>query len=175
MATAAVRLGRRTVLAMGVSAAAVSCRSVSSNSAWRFFTNDEARTVEAITAQLIPSGPDPGAREAGVVYYIDIQLSRRFRKHQRIYREGLVGVDETSRKAAGKRFVELTSEQQIDVLNTLEEHAKPFFQLILAHTRQGFYGDPRHGGNRNMVSWKMVGLPFPQVRGRQRYDGKGAG
>ena len=39
--------------------------------------------------------------------------------------------------------------------------------LVLNHARQGFYGDPRHGGNRAMASWKMVGLPFPPVRGRQ--------
>jgi len=78
-------------------------------------------------------------------------------------------------KDFGKRFVELTDEQQIEVLNTVEEHARQFFQFILAHTRQGFYGDPRHGGNRNMVSWKMVGLPFPPVRGRQHYEGPGAG
>ncbi len=172
-------LRRRTLLEVGLgaglSAAAISCGGGKSTSAWRFFTDDEARLVEAITAQLIPAGPGPGALEAGVVYYIDIQLDRRFRKHRKAYREGLAGVDDVSRKAAGKRFVELGSEQQIEVLNTLEENAKPFFQLMLAHTRQGFYGDPRHGGNRNMVSWKMVGLPFPQIRGRQHYDGRKVG
>ncbi len=160
---------RRTLLAMGVSAAAASCGGPKSSGAWRFFTDGEARTAEAISAQLIPSGPLPGAREAGVVNYIDLQLSRRFRKHQQAYRAGLANADEVSRKQAGKPFCELASDQQIAVLNTLEENAKPFFQLILAHTRQGFYGDPRHGGNRNMVSWKMVGLPFPQVRGREQY------
>jgi gluconate 2-dehydrogenase gamma chain len=35
---------------------------------------------------------------------------------------------------------------------------------------QGFYGDPRHGGNRDRVSWKMLGVPYPPVRGRLRYD-----
>jgi gluconate 2-dehydrogenase gamma chain len=33
---------------------------------------------------------------------------------------------------------------------------------------QGFYGDPRHGGNREGVSWKMLGLPYPPIRGRQQ-------
>jgi len=167
----ATDLRRRTLLGAGLTAVAgvaISCRSTSSGN-WRFFTDDEARTVEAITAQLIPSGPGPGAREAGVINYIDIQLAGRFRKHRKTYREAIPKVDEASRKAAGKRFVELASDQQIDVLNTIEEHQKAFFQLILAHTRQGFYGDPRHGGNRNMVSWKMLGLPFPPVRGRQHY------
>ena len=37
-----------------------------------FFTLDEARTVEALTATIMPGSPeDPGAREAGVVMYID--------------------------------------------------------------------------------------------------------
>ncbi len=44
--------------------------------AWRFFTPHEARTVEAFTARLLPGSPeDPGAREAGVVYYIDYLMS----------------------------------------------------------------------------------------------------
>jgi gluconate 2-dehydrogenase gamma chain len=182
MVTKQVGLHRRALLGVGFSAvagAAISCRTTASSSAWRFFTDDEARTVEAITAQLIPSGlpsgPGPGAKEAGVVNYIDIQLSRRFRKHQKAYRDGLAAANATSLKTAGKRFVDLAGEQQIEVLNSLEENAKPFFQLILAHTRQGFYGDPRHGGNRNMVSWKMLGLPFPPLRGRQHYDGVKAG
>ena len=38
----------------------------------RFFTPAEARTVEALTARIFPGSPDdPGAREAGVVRYID--------------------------------------------------------------------------------------------------------
>lgn len=39
-------------------------------------TEDEAAVVEALTARLMPGTPDdPGAREAGVVYYIDYLLS----------------------------------------------------------------------------------------------------
>lgn len=42
----------------------------------RFFNLHEARTVEALTARILPGTPeDPGAREAGVVYYIDFMLS----------------------------------------------------------------------------------------------------
>ena len=78
-------------------------------------------------------------------------------------------MDAASRSKFGKPFLELSSEQQVEVLNDAEENSKLFFELILAHTRQGFYGDPRHGGNRNMASWKMVGLPFPPVRGREHY------
>jgi gluconate 2-dehydrogenase gamma chain len=169
-----VRVRRRTFLGAGISAGItglwLSFARGKASGKWRFFTAGEARTVDAICEQLIPADQDPGARFAGVVNYIDIQLTRPFRKHQKTYREGLAGVDSASRAKFGKPFADMSEEQQIDVLNGVEENSKPFFELILAHTRQGYYGDPRHGGNRRMVSWKMVGLPFPPVRGRQHYE-----
>jgi gluconate 2-dehydrogenase gamma chain len=30
------------------------------------------------------------------------------------------------------------------------------------HTMEGFYGDPRHGGNRNRVAWVMLEFPGPR-------------
>jgi choline dehydrogenase-like flavoprotein len=36
-----------------------------------------------------------------------------------------------------------------------------FFPLLALHTRQGFYGDPVYGGNRDHVGWKMIGFPGP--------------
>ena len=53
----------------------------------RFFTTEEARAVEAITARIMPSEPDgSGAREAGVVTYIDSVLSQEDGWLQPIYR-----------------------------------------------------------------------------------------
>ncbi len=161
---------RRTFVAAGLSAVAagttLSCGG--NQSRWRFFTEEEARTVDAICEQIIPADRDPGASEARVVNYIDLQLTRHFKKHQQTYRRGIAGVEAASRKKFGKRFVGLASEQQVEILSDAEENSKPFFELILAHTRQGFYGDPRHGGNYTRVSWKMLGLPFPPIRGRER-------
>ena len=178
MRTNAGELCRRTLLGAGLSAVAaatISCGRNTTAVSWRFFTDEEARMVDAICGQLIPADDYPGAKEAGVVHYIDLQLSKRFKKHRAAYRQGLAGVDVASRKAAGKPFTELADAQQIEVLNTVEEQQKPFFDLIVAHTRQGFYGDPRHGGNRNRASWKMLGLATPPVRGRQHYEEKQAG
>ena len=174
-----VRLKRRTFLGAGLAAAAgvtaISCGRSQAGASWRFFTAAEAQTVQAICAQLIPSDRDPGAKEAGVVNYIDIQLTRPFRRYQGTYRRGIASVDAASRCKFGKPFVQLNSAQQIDALNAVEEKSGAFFDLILSHARQGFYGDPRHGGNRHMASWKMLGLPFPPVRGRQHYEGSEAG
>jgi gluconate 2-dehydrogenase gamma chain len=55
----------------------------------------------------------------------------------------------------------LRSEQQDQILAHLEEKRSPFFALLVEHTMQGFYGDPRHGGNRDRVGWRMIGFPGP--------------
>ena len=73
-------------VAGAAAAAALVWKSVQNPSGWRFFTAEEARTVDAICEQLIPADGDPGAREAGVVNYIDIQLTKHFKKHQPAYR-----------------------------------------------------------------------------------------
>lgn len=49
----------------------------------------EAATVEALTARILPGSPeDPGAREAGVVYYIDYLLSQNDGIQEHTYRVG---------------------------------------------------------------------------------------
>lgn len=53
-----------------------------------FFTEPEARAVEALTARILPGTPeDPGAREAGVVFYIDHLLSNPGGFGQPTYRQ----------------------------------------------------------------------------------------
>ena len=36
---------------------------------------------------------------------------------------------------------------------------RAFFSLLLQNTKEGFFADPIYGGNRDMVSWKMIGFP----------------
>lgn len=168
-------LRRRAFLGAGLVSAVWAATSGCGRSAggrhFRFFSAAEARTAEAVCGRLIPVDRDPGAREARVVNFLDLQLTRHFKRYQQVYRQGLAAVDAASRGKFGQSFDALNADQQVEVLNGIEEDSGEFFDLILVHTRQGFYGDPRHGGNYNMASWRMVGLPFPQVRGRQHYDG----
>ena len=146
-------------------------------SPWRCLNQDEARTLEAICERLIPTDQDPGAAWAGVVIFIDRQLTGPYRKLRKTYRLGIAGTTATSLAMFSKPFAALTSTQQDSVLQTMDSgqakgdqwkqvSAKSFFDLVLSHTMQGFYGNPRHGGNRERLSWKMLGLPYPPVRGR---------
>ena len=176
-------LTRRKFIQLAASAAAagqvISCSRATSP--WRFLTTAEAATLQAICGQIVPTDADPGAKEAGVANYIDRQLIGHLKRHQKSYREGLAGVDQTSLALHGKKFAVLPPEKQLNVFAALEKNAAPgevwkrrssktFFDLVVNHSMQGFYGDPRHGGNREGVSWKMLGLAYPPIRGRQQYD-----
>jgi len=158
-----MRTDRREFLA-AVAATTVACGG--HQSPWRFFTLAEARTLEAVCARIVPADQDPGAREAGVLVFLDRQLSGFYKSLQKTYREGIAAVDRAASDRFGAPFANLGVPQQTAVLEEMEKNHVPFFDLLVSHTMQGYYGSPRHGGNRDAVSWKMLGVPYPPVRGR---------
>ncbi len=155
--------------ALGSAAVAVGCTSGRQGN-WDFLSDGQARTLAAICDQIIPADKYPSASQAGVLTYIDKQLARHFRRHQDAYRDGLQQAEAISRKRFGKELAALTSQQQFEVVSALEQEARSFFDLVRAHTLQGYYGSPRHGGNRDAVSWRMLGLDEPPLRGRAQYN-----
>ena len=132
---------------------------------YKVLTAPQAATVGAIAEQLVPADDYPGAKEAGVVQFIDSKLAGPYGKfYVDRYDAGLATVDKVSHKIAGGDFASLGSEQQVNVLRALEAgiegdpSAQEFFRLIAEHTFEGYYGDPEHGANRNGESWKMLGF-----------------
>ncbi len=147
---------------------------------WRVLTAGEASLVEAIAEQIIPADRDPGAREVGVIFFIDRQLDGPYRRFAAKYRAGLVCLAQTSQAVFSKPFESLAWGDQTKLLQMLESNKIPkdiwtkpsaseFFNLVRDHVMQGFYGSPRHGGNRNYASYKMLGLEYPRVIGQNRY------
>ncbi|MFC2125500.1 gluconate 2-dehydrogenase subunit 3 family protein [Bacteroidota bacterium] len=147
---------------------------------FRFFTREEANCLITVCECIIPGDDMPGATEAGVIYYIDKQVSGFFRKHQKDYRIGLSALQSDCKDLHGKQFESLLPEEQTGFLELVEkndtslkswEELNPsaFFRMVIAHTMQGFYGAPRHGGNKNYVSYRMLGIDYPQVIGQNRY------
>lgn len=185
---AGVKLNRRAFLQTALAAAAaagVACGG-KNESPWRFLTVDEARALAAMSDQIIPPDQDPGSSWAGVVNYIDRQLCGPFQNLRSVYRDGLSAIDQSSRILYGKVFADREAARQIEFLHRLEKDDVPrsiwkgtspsqFFALVIDHTMQGYYGDPRHGGNREGASWKMLGLPYPPIRGRLGYNERNTG
>ena len=104
--------------------------------------------MEAVAALIIPSDETPGAREAGVVYFIDQALAGFDRDQQAVYREGL--------KKLGGTFAKLAGEQQETVLRSIEK--TPFFEQIWKHTLMGMFANSEYGGNRGNAGWKLIGF-----------------
>lgn len=84
-----------------------------------------------------------------------------------LYRRGIPAVAKAIEAAFGKPFGDLdaaTRDQAITRLQKGELDTKPvpaatFFGQLLQNTREGYFTDPVHGGNRGMAAWKMIGFP----------------
>jgi gluconate 2-dehydrogenase gamma chain len=149
-------------------------------SSYRVFSDAEAECLVALCEQIIPADQDAGATEAGVIHFIDRQTHLRFPNDLPTYQKGLVALQATCNEKYGMKFEQLDSSHQIDAMKEMEQGILPvehwgeigqqaFFNLVLNRTMQGFYGSPRHGGNRNYVSYRMLRLDYPLLIGQNRY------
>lgn len=134
------------------------------------FAAHQTETLGALVEQIIPADECPGAYEANVLNYIDRILAGDQAPKWPLYVAGLEGVDQTSRLMFNKDYIQLTFDKQTDVLKAIEHGECPgqnwktiscqqFFRMLWNHVLEGFYGPPEEGGNRNYVSWKMIGFP----------------
>lgn len=142
-------------------------------SKFEVLTREQARQVEAVAAQIIPTDDSPGAREAGVVHFIDRALKTFASGAVPVYEKGIVHLNElTAAQYSGvKSFADASAEQQEAVLQKLVEEqsgqggyewpgtgaSSDFFETIRLHTIWGFLADPSAGGNRDYAGWKAVG------------------
>ena len=119
---------------------------------------EQAAEVEAAASHIIPSDDTPGAREAGVIYFIDRALATFAASELEDYVKGLPVLQAKTQEMFPNtpRFSQATPEQQDAALTALE--GQPIFELILAHTVMGFLADPARGGNRDKVGWKLIGF-----------------
>ncbi|KVD09499.1 gluconate 2-dehydrogenase [Burkholderia ubonensis] len=84
-----------------------------------------------------------------------------------IYRLGIAAVDRFCTKTHGKAFADLDAATRDAVLGALEKGSAQIddvppavlFGQLLQNTREGYFCDPVHGGNRGMAAWKMIGFP----------------
>jgi gluconate 2-dehydrogenase gamma chain len=139
--------------AMGVPAPALTAEAKhahaptsSRTQAYMYLTEPEVAFVEAAVARLIPADElGPGAKEAGVAYFIDQQLfggwgtmAKMYRQGphpegtpqqgyqspltpQQVYRLGIRAVNEHCAHAHGKSFDALDASQQDEILRGLDE------------------------------------------------------
>lgn len=160
-----------------------------------FLTRLEALDVAAMAERIFPAGDGgPGATDLHVLEYIDGQLAGPWGRGARMYLEApfIKPLDDghgwqsaltpsetyrqclevlarhTSRLYGGRRFAELSPQQQDELLTALasddiegfnEASANEFFDLLRQNVIEGLFADPLYGGNHRRQGWRWIGYP----------------
>lgn len=128
-----------------------------SGAAFLHLTALEGAGLEAIAARIIPTDETPGAREAGVIHFIDQALGGQMADAGGALREGLDGLDALAAGSAeGARFADLGPAAQDALLREIED--TPFFELMQYLTVAGMFALPSYGGNKDHLGWKLLGF-----------------
>lgn len=143
--------------------AQVACSRRDAEAAFANLDQRQAIEFEAVAAQIIPTDDTPGAREAGVIYFIDGALGS-FMAGARDFL--LSGLDELHQQAktlapSVQWFSELSNQQQIEVLKNSEQ--TPFFGTMQFLTVAGMFSMPSYGGNKDHVGWQLLGFNHQHV------------
>ena len=139
----------------------------------RFFTAKQAAIIEAACERIMPADQSgPGAKDAGVVIYIDRQLAGPYGHDKYRFTQAPFFESVAEHGYQGKEnprelytagldllgnFLSLTPSQQDERLVAMERSL--FFQMLRTHRVESMFCDLLHGGNVGMAGWTRIGFP----------------
>jgi hypothetical protein len=138
-----------------------------------FFSQREAQVLEAIVDRLIPQPDRTAGQKVPVTPWIDQMLADDetdgFRKggmpwDQEVWRQALVGVDQTSQARYSRSFVDLQPDEQDTVLSAVQNGAAEgevwqsiaadaVFDKVVQEVVSTYYAHP--------AAWAEIGWPGP--------------
>lgn len=123
-----------------------------------FLNPAQARDVDAIAAQIVPSDGTPGAREAGVVWFVDHVHAGAWSGGGKDFLAGLADFQSQCAKhhPGVAQFADLPADEQLAYLRHVER--SPFFEQMRFLTVIGLLASPVYGGNADKLGWKLVGF-----------------
>jgi len=130
-------------------------------------SNQQVDILRAAFNRIIPPDDFPGGWEAGVGDYLFRQFDRDLKGMIETYAHGLDALDAEAQAVYGSGFAQLNADAQDSLLSQIESglvrtewplDPTAFFRILVDHSMEGFYSDPDNGGNRNTVSWTMIGF-----------------
>ncbi len=136
-------------------------------------TAQQTEVLQAAINRIIPPDESPGGWDAGAGDYLLRQLDRGgdLSHFAEFYAKGLDALNDEARTESWAAFATMDDAAQDALLARVEAdevtakwpvEPSVFFRRLVEHTMEGFYGDPGNGGNRDAVSWQMIGF---EVRG----------
>ena len=127
--------------------------------------------VTTIAELIIPETDTPGARAARVNEFIDRMLTDWFKAEERDhFVAGLSTVDARAQEGYGKPFLDLTPEEQTELLTAMDGEAldatsnpPPFFRMMKELTLFGYYT------SEVGATQELRDMPFGEYRGAVPY------
>jgi hypothetical protein len=121
------------------------------------FSTAHQETLAAAANRIIPEDDFPSAWKAGAGEYISRILAGDLRDRAEEFERGLAGLDAEAIARSGQSFSSLKPETQDEILRSVETAWPQFFELLVTLVSESYYTDPGSGGNRDRISWRMVG------------------
>lgn len=134
-----------------------------------WFSTGQAKTASTVFERMFPEDEaGPGARQIGVVDFVDRALVGFDSTLQQFYRRGLQLLDDNALSRHGSTLDACDPQQQDELIEALEEGSlegqdtkfqRDFFEILIRHLRQGLFSDPVHGGNQDFAGWRFLNHP----------------
>lgn len=137
-----------------LAAATVACSRRDSAQGFKNLDEGAARVLEAVAEQIIPADDSPGARQAGVIWFIDELLGGAWSGARSGLEAGAADLDQRAGSTMG--FVDLPPEGQATILRNIEKDR--FFGTMRMLTLAGMFAMPALGGNREKAGWALIGF-----------------
>jgi gluconate 2-dehydrogenase gamma chain len=121
--------------------------------------------------RLIPGDEfGPGAVETDVGRFIEAMLGRADADLRDEWRSSLEQLDELALAREGTGFCELSADRQDHLLELVAAGGVPvgepmaaFFETLRLRAIEGYFGDPRWGGNAGRAGWALLGYEGPRM------------
>ena len=124
-------------------------------------------TLRAVVDRMIPRDDAPGGLDAGVDRYLIHFLQHDGCGYAPTYIAFLDAINQHAQQQHQCAFGGLSADDADELLQHMTEEfsviapslsGAQVIALIAEHCAEGFYADPRQGGNIDMVSWRMIGF-----------------
>jgi hypothetical protein len=134
----------------------------------------EWKTIEAMAARILPSDDGPGAREAGVIAFIDRQLAEPpLSTLAPMFIDLAKSIERLAHELHRRSYADLAPVEQDAMIEKLSRAElslslpqAQLYEVLHTLTLEGFLSDPIHGGNAEQVGWKYIAFPEPTLRER---------
>lgn len=124
----------------------------------------ELDVIKAVAGRIVPDDDiSPGALGIGADQYLVRALKAEYADFVSVYRGVAAAVDGCAVDRFGRGFAKLNVSDQDLILEELwRGPVGSWLDSVRSHVIEGLFSDPKWGGNREGLGWRLLGYPGPR-------------